>query len=73
VLCCVWRNKIDLLYNWFLYGTEEGGIFNPEQPEIFDVVIFGNRTGRLLNDAQQKALKALSRKRRQLDRDTMRR
>lgn len=42
--------------NWYLYDTEEGGVFNPEQLAKFDVVIFNNSTGRLLNDEQQKAL-----------------
>ncbi|MEQ1586266.1 MAG: ThuA domain-containing protein [Cyclobacteriaceae bacterium] len=42
--------------NWFLYDTEEGGVFNPEQLAKFDVVIFNNSTGRVLNDEQQKAL-----------------
>jgi len=42
--------------NWFLYNTEAGGIFNPEQLAKFDVVIFNNSTGRVLNDEQQKAL-----------------
>ena len=42
--------------NWFLYDTEEGGVFNPSQLEKFDVVIFNNSTGRVLNDEQQKAL-----------------
>ena len=42
--------------NWFLFNTEEGGVFNPDQLAKFDVVIFNNCTGRLLNDAQQKVL-----------------
>ncbi len=42
--------------DWFLYDTEEGGVFNPEQLENFDVVIFNNSTGRVLNEEQQKAL-----------------
>ena len=42
--------------NWFLYNTEAGGIFNPEQLAKFDLVIFNNSTGRVLNDEQQKAL-----------------
>ena len=42
--------------NWFLYSTEEGGVFNPEQLAKFDVVLFNNSTGRVLNDEQQKAL-----------------
>jgi uncharacterized protein len=42
--------------NWFLYSTEEGGIFNAEQLSKFDVVIFNNSTGRVLNDNQQLVL-----------------
>jgi len=42
--------------NWFLYGTEDGGVFNNEQLAKFNTVIFNNSTGRLLNDAQRKAL-----------------
>ncbi|GGC06911.1 hypothetical protein GCM10011325_37180 [Dyadobacter sediminis] len=42
--------------NWFIYQTEEGGIFNPEQLKRFKVVIFNNSTGRVLNDEQQKVL-----------------
>jgi type 1 glutamine amidotransferase len=42
--------------NWFLYSTEEGGVFNPEQLSKFGAVIFNNSTGRLLNDDQQKVL-----------------
>lgn len=42
--------------NWFVYSTEEGGVFNTEQLAKFDVVIFNNCTGRLLSDDQQKAL-----------------
>jgi uncharacterized protein len=41
--------------NWFLYSTEEGGAFNPEQLAKFDVVVFNNSTGRLLSDQQQQA------------------
>ncbi len=41
---------------WFLYDTEEGGVFNPTQLSQFDVVIFNNSTGRVLNDDQQTAL-----------------
>ena len=42
--------------NWFLYNTEEGGVFNPQQLAKFNVVIFNNCTGKLLTDGQQKAL-----------------
>jgi type 1 glutamine amidotransferase len=41
--------------NWFLYETEEGGVFNTEQLAKFNVVIFDNSTGRLLNDEQKTA------------------
>lgn len=43
-------------HDWYLYSTEEGGIFNSEQLSQFDVVVFNNCTGRLLNDEQQTAL-----------------
>lgn len=42
--------------SWFLYSTEEGGVFNVEQLQKFDVVVFNNSTGRVLNDEQQHAL-----------------
>jgi uncharacterized protein len=42
--------------NWFLYETEEGGVFNAEQLSKFAVVIFDNSTGRVLDDEQQKTL-----------------
>jgi uncharacterized protein len=42
--------------NWFLYSTEEGGVFNRDQLAKFDAVIFNNSTGRVLNDEQQKVL-----------------
>jgi len=42
--------------NWFLYETEEGGVFNAQQLAKFNTVIFNNSTGRVLNDEQQKAL-----------------
>jgi uncharacterized protein len=42
--------------NWFLFSTVEGGVFNKEQLDKFDVVIFNNSTGRVLNDEQQVAL-----------------
>lgn len=41
---------------WFIYQTEEGGIFNPEQLRQFKAVIFNNSTGRVLNEEQQHAL-----------------
>ena len=42
--------------NWFIYTTEEGGVFNPQQLRQFKAVIFNNSTGRVLNDGQQQAL-----------------
>lgn len=42
--------------HWFLYTTDEGGVFNDDQLSHFDVVIFNNCTGRLLNETQQQAL-----------------
>jgi type 1 glutamine amidotransferase len=42
--------------NWYLFSTEEGGVFNKEQLDKFDIVIFNNSTGRVLNDEQQVAL-----------------
>jgi type 1 glutamine amidotransferase len=41
---------------WFIYETEEGGVFNPDQLKQFDAVVFDNSTGRVLNDEQQLAL-----------------
>lgn len=42
--------------NWFLYETEEGGVFNQEQLAKFNSVIFNNSTGAVINEMQQKAL-----------------
>jgi uncharacterized protein len=50
--------QIAKLNNWFLYETEEGGVFNTEQLSKFKAVIFNNSTGRVLNDEQQKALES---------------
>ncbi len=41
---------------WFVYQTEEGGVFNEEQLKQFKAIIFNNSTGRVLNEAQQQAL-----------------
>ncbi|MEM9328685.1 MAG: ThuA domain-containing protein [Bacteroidota bacterium] len=41
---------------WYLYPTEEGGVFNTDQLTQFDVVVFNNCTGRLLDDEQRLAL-----------------
>lgn len=46
------------LHHWFLYNTEDGGVFNPEQLAQFDVVIFNNSTGRVLNEDQQAAVQS---------------
>lgn len=42
--------------NWFLYETEEGGVFNPAQLAKFSTVIFNNSTGEVINDEQKRAL-----------------
>ncbi len=39
--------------NWFVYQTEDGGIFNAEQLSHFSVVIFDNSTGEVINDEQK--------------------
>jgi uncharacterized protein len=44
--------------HWFLYETEAGGVFNAAQLAKFQVVIFNNSTGAVLNDGQQKALES---------------
>lgn len=44
--------------NWFLFETEEGGVFNTGQLSRFDVVIFNNITGRVLNTEQRNAFQA---------------
>ncbi|WP_276371679.1 ThuA domain-containing protein [Chryseolinea sp. H1M3-3] len=51
-------DKLAKRNNWFLYSTEEGGVFNPDQLARFDAVIFNNSTGRVLNEEQQKTLEA---------------
>ncbi len=42
--------------NWFLYETEDGGVFNVEQLAKFSTVIFNNSTGEVINDQQKRAL-----------------
>lgn len=39
--------------DWFLYETENAGIFNEEELRRFDVVIWNNNTGRVLTDNQR--------------------
>ncbi len=41
---------------WFLYNTEDAGVFNQEQLSQFDAVIFNNSTGRVLTDEQREIL-----------------
>ncbi|MEP6737610.1 MAG: ThuA domain-containing protein [Chryseolinea sp.] len=50
-------DKLAKKNSWFLYSTDEGGVFNPQQLEKFNAVIFNNSTGRVLNDEQQNFLK----------------
>lgn len=49
-------SKMASANNWFLYETESGGVFNKDQLSKFDVVVFNNSTGRVLNDEQQQLL-----------------
>lgn len=42
---------------WALYVTDEGGVFNTEQLQKFDVVIWNNTSGKVLNDEQREAFK----------------
>ncbi len=42
--------------DWFLYETEDGGVFNAEQLAKFSTVIFNNSTGEVINDAQKRAV-----------------
>jgi len=42
--------------NWFVYETEEGGVFNPDQLAKFSTVIFDNSTGEVINEEQKRAL-----------------
>jgi len=42
--------------NWYIYETEEGGVFNPAQLAKFSTVIFNNSTGEVINDEQKRAL-----------------
>ena len=42
--------------NWFIYETEEGGVFNPVQLSKFKTVIFNNSTGEVINDEQKRSL-----------------
>ena len=41
---------------WFLYQTEEGGVFNADQLAKFKTIIFNNSTGEVINVDQKKAL-----------------
>jgi type 1 glutamine amidotransferase len=42
--------------NWFVYETEEGGVFNEAQLAKFSTVIFNNSTGEVINDEQKHSL-----------------
>lgn len=42
--------------NWYVYETEEGGVFNAVQLAKFRTVIFNNSTGEVINDEQKRAL-----------------
>ncbi len=42
--------------NWFVFETEDGGVFNAEQLAKFKAVIFNNSTGEVINDLQKRTL-----------------
>ncbi len=42
--------------NWFVYETEDGGVFNAEQLAKFKAIIFNNSTGEVINDLQKRTL-----------------
>ncbi|MFC3878670.1 ThuA domain-containing protein [Algoriphagus namhaensis] len=48
--------RISTEKGWFLYNTESAGVFNSEQLNQFNVVIFNNSTGRVLTDEQRLVL-----------------
>jgi uncharacterized protein len=41
---------------WFVYETEEGGVFNEAQLAKFNTVIFNNSTGEVINEEQKRML-----------------
>ena len=44
-------------YGWSVFATENGAVFNKEQLEKFDLVIWNNVTGRVLKEEQKAAFK----------------
>ncbi len=42
---------------WNLIVTESGGVFNPKQLALFDVVVWNNVTGKVLKAEQREAFK----------------
>jgi len=42
---------------WALYTTDNGAVFNPEQLQKFDVVIWNNTSGKVLNKEQRENFK----------------
>lgn len=42
---------------WAIYTTDDGGVFNPEELQKFDVVIWNNCSGKVLNEAQREIFK----------------
>ncbi|MCP9755510.1 ThuA domain-containing protein [Lacihabitans sp. CCS-44] len=42
--------------NWFVYETEDGGVFNAKQLAKFKTVIFNNSNGEVINDLQKRTL-----------------
>ncbi len=47
-------NDIAESNDWNLYATDDAGVFNADQLKLFDLVIFNNATGKVLNPDQRK-------------------
>ncbi len=50
--------QLSMDHGWHVYSTEDAGIFNESQLELFDVVIWNNSTGRVLTDDQRTIFQA---------------
>ncbi|MDF9796675.1 type 1 glutamine amidotransferase [Catalinimonas alkaloidigena] len=50
--------QIAKVNGWSLYDTDNGAVFNPEQLSRFEVVIWNNVSGKVLNEEQRQHFKA---------------
>ena len=50
-------DKIAKQNNWSLYSTDDAGVFNEDQLQLFDLVVFNNCTGKILNPEQRTLFK----------------